>query len=278
MNNRIDIVKFIVIVAVSSLAMNMQAQDDYSFDAFIDYSLPGITQFDGWDELSRSTPQVAAAGPPFPGFPGATPWPAPIESVLTQDTFDTIADDDLNGDGTFNKIAGNGYPAGDSIYTSPFDPSGTFIVADETLVDNAETIVFQLRIGAGDPEKPDAPGQFGEWLNADPILTVGTLDNGTVNGSIVPLFDAGIVSEGISGSEFGPINVGVLAFQWDLRDIDDPFTAFGITFNPSKTSATVLDLRVDHGDTFTIVSVPEPASLALIGLGSLALLGRCRQT
>ena len=106
--------------------------------AFLSYSIPGVSDFDAWDDLSVSNPQVAAVnaanggqGEPgaFPGFSnGGELWPEPIESVLTQGTSSTT-DDDPTGDAVFDKVSGNGYPAGSSIYGMPFPPAGTFRVS-----------------------------------------------------------------------------------------------------------------------------------------------------
>lgn len=236
---------------------------------FVAAGLGGTTSFDAWDELSRSTPQVANANPPFPGFPGNTPWPEAIESVLTQGTAES-SDDDPTGDATFNKTSGFGYPAGGSIYSSPFG-TGTYIVEDLTPVADLATVVFQIQIGQG---TGSGPGIFDPWLTGVPTLTVDTT---TAIGISVSPSNTAILSQGIGDSDFGPINIGVLGVQWDVTGISDPITSFGVEFGPSGTSSTILALQLDQSDTFSVAPIPEPTSLALIGLGGLAMLGRTRR-
>ncbi len=209
--------------------------------AFLTPSLPGTTDFDGWDDLTVSNPQVAAAIPPFVGFPGAAPWPEPIESHVAG-----------SGDATFDKTAGNGYPATSSIYTSPFS-NGSFSVADSTPVAGIETVMFQIQIGAGSAG----------YLDGNPTLTL--------NGStLVPLADSAVISSGIINDPgFGPIDVGTLAYQWDLTGLG-PVTSFDVEFTTDGTSSTIYALQLDQGSEF-VAAVPEPSSLVLLGLGAVVL-------
>ncbi|MEM7792653.1 MAG: PEP-CTERM sorting domain-containing protein [Verrucomicrobiota bacterium] len=231
------------------------------------YSLPGTTDFDAWDNLTVTNPQVAAAnsGPGGPAggygvFPGSGPWPAPIESVLTQGTSDT-GDDDLTGDATFNKLFGNGYPAGISIYASPFGPRASYEVSDDTPLAGLETVIFQLQIGSG-----SLPGFF---LQENATLII----NETTE---VPFFAATFEDLGAQNTGFGPVIVGQLSYQWDLRGLGS-INSFDVNFRPAGTSSTITALQLDQGDIFA-AAVPEPSFAALIfGLGAIGLVARRRR-
>lgn len=236
---------------------------------FVDANLTGTTDFDAWDELSRSTPQVATAAVPFPGFAtSASPWPEAIESVLTQGTNDPFSgpfdsDDDPTGDATFNKVSGFGYPAGGSIYSTPFG-NGTYAVEDLTPVANIETVVFQIQIGRG---TGTGFGKVDQWLDGETTLTVNGTDE-------IAASNISRISSGVGDSQFGPINIGVLGFQWDLRNYIGQVNSISVGFTPSGTSTTILALQLDQSDVFTVAPIPEPASLALMGIGTIAIIGR----
>jgi len=241
--------------------------------AFLSYSLPGISDFDAWDDLSISNPQVAdvnaaagGQGEPgaFPGFSnGGELWPEPIESVLTQGTSSTT-DDDPTGDAVFDKVSGNGYPAGSSIYGMPFPPAGTFSVSDTTPVSNLEQVIFQVEVGSGSAG----------WLAADPTLTV----NGSTS---VSLFDSGTVSSVFDpNGSFGSVTVNTFAYQWDLSTITGPINSFDVQYTLDGTSAQIYAMQLDQGDTFAAQAVPEPGAFAavagILALGLVALRRRSR--
>ncbi|MEM9585958.1 MAG: PEP-CTERM sorting domain-containing protein [Planctomycetota bacterium] len=217
--------------------------------------LSGNTDFDGWDDLSVNNPDISS--PPYPSFPGAAPWPAPIESLLTQNTFPNTADDDPTGDAIFNKTSGNGYPASSTIYSSPFG-TGTYVVSDSTALPGLETIVFQAEIGSGSSG----------WLTGDPTLTV----NGT---TAVPLANSLLVDVNFDpAGPFGPLSRNTFLYQWDVTGLG--VTDFDIDFGLAGTSATIWALQLDQGDTFA--AVPEPTALAgLAGLGLIGAVARRRR-
>ncbi|MEM1211668.1 MAG: PEP-CTERM sorting domain-containing protein [Planctomycetota bacterium] len=223
-------------------------------------SLPGSADFDAWDNLTRTNPQVATADPIFPNFPGSALWPEPIESLLTFNTFSS-SDDDPTGDALFDKVSGNGYPAGISIYTSP-NGSGVFKVFDTTPVTDIETLIFQIEIGSG--------SEFGVYLEDDPTLYINgdeTTNIGYVASdlSVAPPFDSG----------FGPVPVGTLRYQWDLRGLG-PISEVDVRFETAGTSSTILALQLDQSDTFALV-IPEPNALLLFGLSGAVVCGRRRR-
>lgn len=240
------------VIAIAGSAAVASAQ-------FSSPNLPGNTDFDGWDNLTRSNPQIANANPPFPGFiEAANPWPEAIESVLTQGTADP-SDDDLTGDAAFDKLSGFGYPAGVSIYASPFG-NGTFSVADATPISDLETVVFQIQIGSGSAG----------WLESDPTLII--------NGSTaVPLFDSGTFSSEFDpDGPFGALTINVFAYQWDVSGLG-PITDFDVQFTTAGTSTTIFGLQLDQGDQFAAVEVPAPGAVALLGLGALSVGSRRRR-
>jgi len=243
----------IVLTAVVAGGALMSVQSSASLNS---YALPGVTDFDAWDNLTVTNPDVDGAG--FPTFSTAgDPWPSAIPSLLTQDTTD-IADDDPTGDAKFNKTSGFGYPAGGSIYSTPFG-SGSYVVSDATPVADLETVIFQIKIGAGSSG----------WLDGPASLTV----NG---GTSVSLFADGVPDETTADSGFGPIPTRTLAFQWDVSGLG-PISDFEVAFTTAGTSTTITDLQLDQGSEFVPVAVPEPGSLALLGLGGLMVVRRRRR-
>lgn len=249
-----DVKKGRLLVAVLAVFMTANIANAQ----FVDVVLPGESDFDAWDNLTRTNPQVANADPAFPAFPGAELWPAPIESVLTFGTNDPI-DDDPTGDAQFDKVSGNGYPAGISIYTSPFGNGGVFSLSDATPIEDIETLIFQIDIGSG--------SSFGEFLTGDATLTINDdtdVDLRARSISVAPPFDSG----------FGPVPIGTLRYQWDLRGLG-PISSFDVFFETAGTSSTILALQLDQGDTFALV-IPEPTSLIVLGLSSAILCCRRR--
>lgn len=270
-------------LSVASYGQPGVIKPESTINEFLDPGFGGTIQFDGWDELGRNNPQVQSAVPGFPSFPGFGLWPEAIESNLTQETFANpaisdpgTADDNPTGDATFDKTNANafGYPAGISIYGSPFGTSGPYAVTDLTPVADLKTVLFQIRIGSG---TGSGPGKFASWLDLLPTLSLNGIEIGTTNIS-------GVISSDVENTGFGAVNVGVLAFQWDLSGtklqeagINGSVNDLVVDFGPSGTSSTILDLRLDQSNQFTLLtSVPEPASLVLVALGSVVMLGRRR--
>lgn len=229
-----------LLVAAMSFCLSAGANAQW-----LDAGLPGVTQHDGWDNLTVTNPQIAGAG--FPVFPGATPWPEAIESHTAG-----------SADATFDKTSGFGYPAGASIYSSPFG-NGSYQISDDTPVSGLETVVFYIQIGNGSSG----------WLDGTPTLTIN-------ESTLVPLFDTGIIDSTFDpGSPFGAITLQTYGYQWDVSGLG-PITSLDVDFTTAGTSTTIYQLQLDQGSTFAAAAVvPEPATSAgLMLAGALTLFAR----
>lgn len=193
------------------------------------YTLPGLTDYDGWDNLT------VVNYPGYGTFPGATPWPTPIGSNQPG-----------SGDADFNKTAGNGYPASASIYTFG---GGSFGVTDATPIGSIENVIFQIEMGSG---------SGGLFFASNPVLTI----NGTT--PVTP-FSSGILSSIFDPlGPFGPVTVNTFAYQWDLSTLG-PVTDLSIDFS-TASSAQIYAMQLDQNDTFTVVPIPEPTTYAFLAL------------
>lgn len=222
----------------------------------VDPGLTGVTQYDGWDDLT------AGNFPGYGSFPGSSPWPSPMGSNQPG-----------SGDAGFNKLSGNGYAAGSSIYVGGFSSTpntlgGTFAVADSTPVAGLETVVFQLEIGEAfgfdlfDDASPTLSYNGGsQALTATPVL-VDQIQNGTFTNPVT--------------GQPEPVFINTWLFEWDLSGVVDPIDSFQVSFSAVQHSQ-IYALRLDQSDTLRLV--PEPASLGLMGLGaaSVALIYRRRR-
>ncbi|MFP4068585.1 MAG: PEP-CTERM sorting domain-containing protein [Verrucomicrobiota bacterium] len=216
-----------------------------SAQAFIAPPLDGITEYEGWADLTSAN---------YPSYGFATnnaPWSTPIGSNQTGSA----------GNAGFTKTSGTGYAASASIYSLDFtDPpesgvgTGTFSVSStvDSLTD-VSTVIFQLDGGAD--------------FFANPVLNY----NG---GSQGLAYDYSATTPGsftASGPE-GDFDTTNNAFQWDLSGIADSITDLEIVYTVEAHSSQFA-LQLDTSDTaFSGSAVPEPSSYALLA-GLLALAG-----
>jgi hypothetical protein len=222
---------FVLAASLLVLSGPVQAADYLTFD------LSGTTQADGWANLTT------ANYPGYGTFPGAGAWPAPIGSNTAG-----------SGDADLNKISGNGYPAGASIY-APFTNS-VFQVSDGSAVANLETVVFQLQIGTA----------YGLDLSSAPTLSY----NGGSQALVATY--AQLVSSTPNG-DFGgsPTILNVLAYQWDLSGIEGTINSFSVSWAVAPHTQTY-GVKLDQGSMMDqVVAVPEPSTYA-IAVGLVALI------
>ena len=212
--------------------------------AFVNPSLPGTSEFEGWEDLTFMNFNQSDYGG---GFPGAGPWIAPISGNAAGS----------EGNAGYNKVSGNGYPAGVSVY-APFTDSVFEIESSGPLGFDIGTIIFQIDIG---------PGTGFEHLSAAPTLSL--------NGGSQALA-ADFTSEAPGAFPFtNPVNPAetgtttAFQFQWDLSSLGS-VTQYEIQWTTIPHAQTY-KLQLDVGDTFTQV-IPEPTSLALIGVVAAATL------
>ena len=97
---------------------------------FLSFHLPGAATYRGWSDLNFTN------YPGYPFFPGGGLWPGP--NVPGSD-----------GQLDFDKISGNGYPVGSSIYAPP--TSSVFGTENAALTAfDIEALAFQMDIGPSD--------------------------------------------------------------------------------------------------------------------------------
>jgi hypothetical protein len=246
------------------LATLIAAAPAASLASFVNPNLSGNTQYDGWDDYQSApsdprTNIVASANPGFPGFPGSGAWPAAGIGSGSTGSGDATLHKTTNGTG------GGPYPASGSIYFGGFSGAinnngGTLAVRDATPVAGVENVVFQVQIGEAwtydffNGALPTLSFNGGSQnLVATASQLVDSLFNGTVQ---MP-----------TGPEDVFINTHLL--QWDLSGLG-PITDFTVSFTGVQ-HAQVYGLRLDQSDSFALVSVPEPTSLAFWAIGALAM-------
>lgn len=216
---------------------------------FISVSLPGTSLYDGFDEMTFMN------WPGYGNFPGAGLWPAPITPNLPGS----------NGLLDFDKVSGNGYPAGSSLY-APFTNSEFEIVTAAATPFDLETVVFQVDMGPG-------TGLL-TFFDAEPVLSY---NGGTQQ--LVPNFEEIGAGDYPFTNPTNPLEMGTtsaFAYQWDLRGLGS-ITSYQIEWTTFE-HAQMYEFQVDVGDTFALV-VPEPGSSLMLGtgIGALLLIQRRRE-
>jgi len=194
----------------------------------------------------------------YGGFPGNSPWPAPIGSNGTG-----------SGDADLSRVAGSPTGGGpflssSSIYFGnyaqiPNALGGTLRVSDSTTLANLKTLVFQIQIGEA----------TGYDLYSAPTLKI----NG--GSSIVNLLFSGILNRYQSGTFFSPateldepVYVNTRGYQWDVSSLG-AVTSFAIDFS-GVTHSQIYGLQLDQSSSvFSTAVIPEP------NVGGLILAGAC---
>ena len=202
----------------------------------------------------------------YGGFPGNSPWPAPIGSNGTG-----------SGDADLSRVAGSPTGGGpflssSSIYFGNYSQvpnalGGTLRVSDSTPLANLKTLVFQIQIGEA----------TGYDLYSAPALKI----NG--GSSIVnPLF-SGILNSYQSGTFFSPVTeldepvyVNTRGYQWDVSSLG-AVTSFAIDFS-GVTHSQIYGLQLDQSSSvFSTAVIPEPNVGGLVLAGAFFFL-ICRRT
>jgi len=221
----------------------------------------GSSSFDGWANLTSAN----FFG--YGGFPGNSPWPAPIGSNVAG-----------SGDADLLRLAGSPVgggpvPMSESIYFGSFvHPTntlgGTLSVREISPISGLRTIVFQIQIG-------EASGY--DFLSPTGVPSVKL--NGSSSGlpatytNRVALFTNGTAVNQATGQE-EPLLVNTWAYQWNLTN-GTPVTSFQIEFS-AVTHAQVYALRLDQASVLqnyrvlvetppATNSAPPPLQLASAG-------------
>lgn len=215
-----------------------------SHGAFIAVSLPGTTQYDGWEELT-ATAQPAYSSAALGSANAA--WPEAFGSNAAG-----------SGDALFNKISGGGYFASSGVYQG-FSGSGSYTVYDSTALAGLATVVLQFEANYGVGAAPAIGEQPTIYLNGSTTGIAATYTE--------TLLEAGVKV---------PAN-SIFAFQWDLSGESTPITSFHIDWTGPSAHGQITGIQLNQGSTFSqVLGVPEPAS-ALLGFASLALAGLRRR-
>jgi hypothetical protein len=192
----------------------------------------------------------------YGGFPGNSPWPAPIGSNGSG-----------SGDADLSRVAGSPTGGGpflssSSIYFGnyaqvPNALGGTLRVSDSTPLANLKTLVFQIQIGEA----------TGYDLYSAPTLKI----NG--GSSVVNILFSGILNRYQSGTFFSPateldepVYVNTRGYQWDVSSLG-AVTSFAIDFS-GVTHSQIYGLQLDQSSSvFSTAVIPEP------NVGGLVLAG-----
>lgn len=221
--------------------------------------LAGTTQYDGWDGIT------AANYTGYGTFPGSGAWPAPIGSNQSG-SGDADLSKVANGSGGGPYLASGGIYSGGFAFT-PNTLGGTLGVSDSTPVANLANVVFQVEISEA----------FGYDLFND-VLPKLSYNGGSQN--LAPSFDTIVerVQNGtfdVPGGGTEPLYINTYLVQWDLSALSG-ITSFSVSFNTVQHSV-VSEARLDQSDSYSALTVPAPASAALVGIGGLVAIRRRRK-
>ncbi|MEM6505144.1 MAG: PEP-CTERM sorting domain-containing protein [Planctomycetota bacterium] len=216
--------------------------------------LTGNVQFDGWDELGGIVgygfndvgPDVN--GPVAPPNP-STVWPAAIGSFEAGSL-----------DASLNRTFGTHFSSSSSLYSFA-GPSG-FTIGDATALTDVKTIV--LTIAATNGSSPSSA----------PVLDYNSGSQALV-ATVIPGGGFGSIPNPNSPTA-PPVPVTATTYQWDVTGLG--VTSFNLDWT-AGSSVAIAALQLEQSDVFSTASgtvIPEPTSLALLGLGGLLVARRRR--
>lgn len=215
---------------------------------FYEFTFPGASSFDGWEELNSGT----FVG--YGSFPGGSAWPGPIGSNAADSEDAGLYR--LAGETTASPLKGGPFLASESLYFGSFSQvpntlGGTLRVADSTPVAGVRTIVFQIQIGGADGYDFHLPSGV-------PALRVNGGTNGVAPSSTAVLNryqDGTFYSPETEQEE--PVYVNTWGFEWHLPEGE--VTSFAIDFS-AVTHAQIYRMQLDQSSTVTSgVFLPEMA-------------------
>lgn len=235
-------------VSVSPLGLNLSGSYQLSFDMWQNYVGPlgpggsGTTQF--------SVYGVGTTGSSAATINATTSWASGVNGIGFGTTLDGGSASDYRA---YSSAATTSYASGNAVYQAPGgainNSAAYYSVFTPQSAPGAQLGLFAGQTGATDPGETsflwrrvviDVADGFASW---------------SIDGLLLAKVDLSTVILGGNNIFFGH---------------DDTNT--GVSTDPNRTL-----LNVTLIDNISVVAVPEPTSLALLGLGGLALLARRRK-
>ena len=222
----------------------------------------GNSSFDGWNNLNNAT----FSG--YGGFPGSSPWPAPIGSNAGG-----------SADAILSRVAGSPTGGGpflssSSIYFGNFAQvpnalGGTLRVSDPTPLGNLQTLIFQIQIG-------EVLGYDFFDPTGGPVLKIngGASSVNPVFAGVLDRFQNGVFTSPDTGLD-EPVYINTWGYQWDVSPLG-AISSFTIDFS-GVTHSQIYELQLDQSSqVFSTALIPEPSVFSLSLVGALAWLARRR--